>query len=557
MPPIACPTDEVLTAFLLGDLPEPAIVAIREHQEACPRCEERASRLDDRSDRVLRELRRTTLATRSSVKAAPPEPDPGPKPKPDAPLVLPGYDVEETPVGVGGMGVVYRARHRALDRAVAIKMIAGRSEEVSRLLRIEAKAVARLQHPNIVQIFEIGRGRGRPFLAMELVEGGSLAHRIDEGPTDPRWASEMVRALALAVDHAHRHGIVHCDLKPSNILLTAEGVPKIADFGVAKWNESDAFWGDDGPRRGTPRYMAPEQVDGGAEGVGPAADIYSLGVILYELLAGRVPHLADTAAETLGLVREETPLPPSHWRPGIPRDLDAVALKCLQKDPAQRYAGARALADDLDRSLGGQPIRGRTDGPIARARRLVGNPTLLATLFLTGALLAGVGASLLDAPTPAPPPHPTTTTKPNPQPEPAPPIITPEIQSDGSIRLGAAAASLSGPSLIFEHSFGNLGFWRHEDDRASWTFRLDEPARFRLALEYANQDGDLGNQFEIQVGGIVFTAPAHGTESWATYRKFSIGELTLPAGVHRVEVHPKAPLKGALFDLRAVIFDHL
>ena len=546
MPPIACPTDEVLTAFLLGDLPEPAIAAIRDHQETCPRCEERASRLDDRSDRVLQELRRTALGTWRPAA-------PGPKPEPEAPLILPGYDVEGTPVGVGGMGVVYRARHRALERDVAIKMIAGRSEEVSRLLRIEAKAVARLQHPNIVQIFEIGRSGGRPFLALELVEGGSLAHRIDQGPADPRWAAGMVRALALAVDHAHRQGIVHCDLKPSNILLTVEGAPKIADFGVAKWNESDAFWGGEGPRRGTPRYMAPEQAEAAAEGVGPAADIYSLGVILYELLAGRVPHLADSAAETLRLVREETPLPPSHWRPGLPRDLDAIVLKCLQKDPDQRYDGARALADDLKRFLTDESGRGRALGPVARVRRLVGNPTLLALIFLTGAVLAGVGASLLDAPTTTPPPRP----EPKPEPKPTPLVLKPEIQVDGSIRLGAAAASLSGPSLIFEHSFANLGFWRHEDDRASWTFRLDEPARFRLGLEYANQDGDLGNLFEIQVGEIVFTAPALGTESWATYRKFSIGEVTLEAGVHHVEVRPKPPLKGALFDLRAVIFDHL
>ena len=542
MSPIACPTDEVLTAFLLGDLPEPAIDAVREHQEVCPLCESRTRRLEDRSDRVLDELRQTAHRMRGDAFAAP-----------GAGIVLPGYDVEESPVGIGGMGVVYRARHRELERVVAIKMIAGKSEEISRLLRIEAKAVARLQHPNIVQIFDIGQNGGRPFLVLELVEGGSLAQRIEEGPSPPRWAAELVRALALAVDHAHGQGIVHCDLKPSNILLTDEGVPKIADFGVAKWNESDAFWGGDGPRRGTPGYMAPEQIDGAANRIGPPADIYALGVILYELLAGRVPHLAETAAETLRLVREQAPLPPSRWRPDVPRRLDAVALKCLRKNPARRFADAKALADDLGRFLD-------EDSTARPGRWISRRPVALTAPFvlLTGLSLVAFGVSTLDAPTLAPSPR--SAPEPAPEPEskpPEPPILEPELQGDGSIRLGAAAASVSGPSLIFEHSFGNLGFWHHEDDRASWVFRLDEPARFRLSLEYANENGAAGNRFEIEVAGDLFTALAIGTNNWADYWKFPIGEIALPAGVHRLEVRPKPPLLGALFDLRAVILEHL
>lgn len=550
VPTIACPTDEVLTAFLLGDLPEPAIAAVREHQEVCPLCESRARRLEDRSDWILEELRRTALRMRGDDLAAP-----------AAPLILPGYDVEETPVGIGGMGVVHRARHRELDRVVAIKMIAGHSEEVSRLLRIEAKAVARLQHPNIVQIFDIGQSGGRPFLVMELVEGGSLAQKIDEEPPSPRWAAEMVQTLALAVDHAHNQGIVHCDLKPSNILLTDEGIPKIADFGVAKWNESDAFWGGDGPRRGTPGYMAPEQVDRSAERIGPPADIYALGGILYELLAGRVPHLGESAAETLRMVREEPPPPPSRWRSDIPGPLDAIVLKCLRKEPAQRYGDARALADDLGRFLdedpGARPGRWTKRRPVPLAAPLL-------MLMLAGLSLVAFGVSPLDAPTlePFPAPRPVSVPEsdpesdPDPEPE-GPPIVEPEIQGDGSIRLGAAAASVLGPSLRFEHSFGNLGFWHHEDDRAFWVFRIDEPGRFRLSLEYANNNGNAGNVFEIEVDGGVFTAQAVGTNNWAAYWKFPIAELDLPAGVHRIEIRPKPPLVGALFDVRAIIFERL
>ncbi|MDR3621282.1 MAG: serine/threonine-protein kinase [Paludisphaera borealis] len=556
----ACPTDEILTAFLLGDLPDSEIDAVREHQEACSLCESRARLLDDQTDFVVDELRRAALVFPSRPMTRSDSPGRSHVPPPrsgdaipaigESPPVLPDYDVDEKPVGIGSTGVVYKARHRKLGRVVALKMIAGRAGDVSKLLQIEAKAVAHLQHPNIVQIFEIGEHGGHPFLALELVEGGSLDQRIEGGPRPPRLAADLVRTLASAVDYAHRQGIIHCDLKPSNILVTHEGVPKITDFGIAKWIESDAYWGEGVEMRGTPRYMAPEQADGAVGELGPATDVYSLGVILYEMVAGRVPHLAKTAAETLKLVREQEPDPPSRWRPGVPRDLDVIALKCLRKAPSQRYSDAKALADDLGRFLGGEPIHGRPVGSVERAYHWAKRrPALLAAPILAGLSLVAFN---LQVPRHQTSPHPSDLVPK----EVGPSVLLPIIQSDGSIRLGAAAASLSGSSLAFEHSFGNLGFWHTSDNRAAWTFRVHEETRFRLVLEYANENGAAGNAYEVRVGDAVFNGQALATQNWASYQKFPVGELTLPEGVHRLEIRCIPPLKGALFDLRAVILDH-
>ena len=184
--------------------------------------------------------------------------------------ILPDYEIGESLLGRGSMGVVYKARHCKLNRIVALKMMAGGSSRAAELFQIEAQAVARLQHPNIVQIFDIGNSDGQPFLALEFVEGGSLDQRIAGQSQPARFAAEMVRTLARAADYAHRQGIVHCDLKPSNILITPEGIPKIADFGVARWLESENQWSHDGDIVGTPCYMAPEQASGeGARVLGP------------------------------------------------------------------------------------------------------------------------------------------------------------------------------------------------------------------------------------------------------------------------------------------------
>ncbi|MDG3003446.1 serine/threonine-protein kinase [Paludisphaera mucosa] len=542
----ACPDDAILRAFMLGDLPEAAIDAVRRHQEACPACETRAQALDQRTDPVLDELRRS-IATASR-----PRPESGSAPERIAgPPVLPDYEIDDPPIGVGSTGLIYKARHLKLGRVVALKMIAGRPDVVSRLFEMEAKAFAQLQHPNIVQIYDIGRHGEHPFLALEFVDGGSLEQRMAAGPQPPRAVVEFIRTVALAVHHAHRQGIVHCDLKPANILITREGAPKIADFGVAKWNESDRYWGVEGGTRGTPRYMAPEQAGGGGE-VGPATDVYSLGVILYEWLAGRVPHPAASAVETLRMVREDAPPPPSCVRPGLPRDLDVIILKCLRKPPSGRYPDARELADDLGRFLAGEPIQARPAGVLERTWRLAKRrpaAALLAVLTIAAVL------RLATRPHPSPPAivHTAPATEARAFREMVgPPIPRAIIQEDGSIRLGASAASLSGRSLRFEHSFGNLGYWHGREDVASWTFHVAEEATYSLALDYANRNGGAGNRYEVRLDGRTFVGEAHGTDGWSDYRSFPVGESPLAAGVHSIEVRPREPLRGALFDLRAI-----
>jgi WD40 repeat protein len=351
-----CPTKQVLAAFNLGELPEPALEVISRHLEGCPACEAYLDSLDDRGDSALIALRRPGPARdRGRSRALAPSGAAAELPK------VPGYEVLDL-LGEGGMGVVYRARHPGLDRMVALKLLRGGSGTRLARFRAEALADARLQHPNIVQIFEIGEYQGLPYLALELLEGGSLEATIAGKPQAPRATAELVVVLARAIQYAHSRGIVHRDLKPGNLLLTAEGTPKIADFGLAKFLQADEGYTQEGDVLGTPRYMAPEQTAGDPEGVGPAADIYSLGVILYEMLTGRVPVQAPTPGETLWLVRTQKPVPPSRLQPRLPRDLEAICLKCLQKEPRRRYASAEELADDLERFLGGQPIRARPVG---------------------------------------------------------------------------------------------------------------------------------------------------------------------------------------------------
>src|SRR6516225_1030991 len=282
---------------------------------------------------------------------------------------IPGYEVEAV-LGQGGMGVVYRARQRALGRPVAIKMLlAGpfaSSQELGRFRR-ETAALACLRHPNIVQVYDAGDAEGRPYFAMELVEGGSLAQKLAGTPQPPRAAAALVSTLAGAVEVAHKSGIVHRDLKPANILLTADGTPKVSDFGLAR-----RLGGEDGLTRtgaplGTPSYMAPEQAGGQAGAIGPAVDVYALGAILYELLTGRPPFRGETAAETLRQVIDQEPVPPSRLNSIVPRDLETICLQCLHKEPGRRYATAAALAGDLNRFLAGEPILAR---PVSAPERL-------------------------------------------------------------------------------------------------------------------------------------------------------------------------------------------
>jgi outer membrane protein assembly factor BamB len=325
------------------------------------------------------------------------------------PLTVPGYEILGE-LGRGGMGVVYKARHLALQRLVALKMIlAGRHAGTDQLrrLRTEAEAVARLQHPHIVQIYEIADHNGLPYLALEYVEGGSLAGKLDGTPLPPLEAASLVEMLARAVDYAHRRGIVHRDLKPGNILLqpsvspdppseptaaagaargfrAAEFTPKVTDFGLAKKLDESAGQTASGAILGTPRYMAPEQAGGNTRAIGPAADIYALGAILYELATGRFVFDADTPQGVIARVLNAEPVPPRQLCPAIPRNLETIILKCLAKEPARRYATARALADDLRAFAEGRPITARRPnlaerlGRWARQQRTSGRVAVMA-----------------------------------------------------------------------------------------------------------------------------------------------------------------------------------
>lgn len=282
-----------------------------------------------------------------------------------------GYAVESV-LGYGGMGVVYKARHLALNRPVALKTVLSGAfasgPERQRLLR-EAQAVAALHHPNIVTIYNVGECESKPFFTMELLEGPNLAQRLAGMPQPARDAASTVAILAKAVQTAHQSGIVHRDLKPSNVLVAADGSLKITDFGLARHFEGEAALTFTGAQVGTPSYMAPEQARGRSYALGPGVDIYSLGALLYEILTGRPPFRAETALETQRQVLQDEPVPPSRLNSKVPRDLETICLKCLNKDPKRRYATAAALADDLDRFLKCQPILARPLGPVARLGR--------------------------------------------------------------------------------------------------------------------------------------------------------------------------------------------
>ena len=269
-----------------------------------------------------------------------------------------GYEILGE-LGRGGMGVVYRARQVRLNRPCALKMILGgahASPEAATRFLAEAEAVARLQHPNIVQIHHIGEADGLPYFELEYLDGGSLDRRLDGTPWPARRAAELIESVARGVAEAHRQGIVHRDLKPANILLAADGTPKITDFGLAKSLAADSGLTRTDSIMGSPGYMAPEQAEGKTKQVGPPADVYALGAILYELLTGGPPFRGTTALEILDQVKNAEPVPPSRLVPGLPSDVETIALKCLQKEPGKRYESAAALAEDLKRFVEGRPI---------------------------------------------------------------------------------------------------------------------------------------------------------------------------------------------------------
>lgn len=344
----------------------------------CPRCD--AFLIDTPDGRVCPSC---TLAGALGFGAgADEEPDAFPRP-------FGGFELLGE-VGRGGMGLVFRARQLSLGRVVALKVLlhgtfsdgAGRKR-----FRAEAETAARLQHPNIVAVHEVGEHEGVPYLIMDYVDGSDLGRFCNGRPLKPSLAAKLVRDIAAAVQAAHDAGVLHRDLKPGNILMGSDGRPRVTDFGLAKRSGTDSAIGTTIPGQmlGSPSYASPEQAGGKPEQISIASDVYGLGAVLYHLITGRAPFVAATATQTLRLVLETEPVPPRQLNPGVPRDLETICLKCLQKTPAQRYATAAALADDLGRFLENRPIRARPISPFFRALRwcrLHPSPSLLSAALI-------------------------------------------------------------------------------------------------------------------------------------------------------------------------------
>jgi serine/threonine protein kinase len=423
-----CPADDQLRLLLDEQLPSDTAGQLVRHTDQCAACQQRLEHL--LADSLASSLQQvlsptipaaghppalpspdpqpTTTYTPAAVPGAPLEenflqrlkiaPPPGARPALPAALALPGYEVLDT-LGRGGMAVVYKARQASLNRLVALKMIlTGAHASPAELARFhsEAEAVASLQHPNIVQIYEVGEHDGCPFFSLEFMDGGSLDQRLAGTPQPPSAAARLVDTLAQAMHYAHQHGVVHRDLKPANILLTADGTPKISDFGLAKRQATHATERTQtGIILGTPSYMAPEQAGGESNSVGPRADVYALGAVLYELLTGRPPFRGTSPLETMRQVRFDEPVPLTRLQPAVPRDLEIICLKCLRKEPDRRYPTALALADDLRRFLGNEPILARPTGFWERGvkwarRRPTAAALVLVSTFAAVLLIAGL-----------------------------------------------------------------------------------------------------------------------------------------------------------------------
>src|SRR5262245_26720734 len=299
-------------------------------------------------------------------------------------------------LGRGGMGVVYQAKQLSLNRPVALKMLragdlAGGDE--LRRFQVEAEAVATLDDPHIVPVYEVGEHHGRRYFSMKLIPGGSLAGRLADYAAEPKAAARLMAVVARAVHHAHQRGILHRDLKPANILIDDEGRPHVTDFGLAKRVEAGDELTLSGAIMGTPGYMAPEQASGRRSAITTAADVYGLGAILYAMLTGRPPFQADSVLETLDQVRDQPPEPPSQLNRRVGRDLETICLKCLEKDPRRRYDSAAAVAADLERYLAGEPILARRTGLVERAAKWARRRPAIAALLGLIALVAALGVA--------------------------------------------------------------------------------------------------------------------------------------------------------------------
>ncbi|MBW3596328.1 MAG: TAXI family TRAP transporter solute-binding subunit [Planctomycetes bacterium] len=287
-------------------------------------------------------------------------------------------------LGRGGMGVVYKARQISLDRIVALKMIlAGEfaSEAEIRRFYAEAQAAGKLGHPHIVNVYEMDEIGGRHYFTMEYVEGRTLAQEVADGPLPPERAARYLELIARAVQCAHEHEILHRDLKPANVLIDERDEPQITDFGLAKDLNQDAHFTASGAAVGTPSYMAPEQAAGRRDEIGPAADVYSLGAVLYEMLTGRPPFSGDSVVDIILDVIHKDPLPPHVVNPEVDRELETVCLKCLHKNPAQRYATAEEVADEMRRYLAGLPVRARRRSLAERAASWTAGVPLVAAML--------------------------------------------------------------------------------------------------------------------------------------------------------------------------------
>jgi serine/threonine-protein kinase len=374
-----CPSRDDLAAYAQGTLPEAVLKQVVDHLAVCASCESLLQTLGI-NDTIVGRLRQCfavplpelepeyrrleALARAIEVdspsnwtvsEVGPTLTDPNDQECPQ-PVPFGSYLLLEK-IGKGGMGVVYKARQTGLNRLVALKMILAGAhagpEELDRFHR-EAEAIARLRHPNVIQIHDCGVHEGQAYFSMELVEGGTLARRLAGQPLPPAEAAELAQTLARAVQAAHEQQIIHRDLKPGNILLDSDGSVRITDFGLAKLLDADSAQTQSEAILGTPSYMAPEQARGDVKTIGPGTDVYALGAVLYEMLAGRPPFKGATRLETLDQVRTAEPAPPSRWQRGVPRDLEAVCLKCLEKNPADRYPSAAAFAEDLGRWMHGE-----------------------------------------------------------------------------------------------------------------------------------------------------------------------------------------------------------